>query len=199
MPASKSQLTTIDNAMREARLSPADYFLGILSSADHHNAAADIYNHVHYILDAIHLGCGPATLQWALTIVLGMCSTSCILGAIYEKDEWDVIQWAKDLTFGKCEAELVPLVKPNGGFHFNTENMTYDQINNFDLRAIIQRSKLDAPMVWEFLNVVMDIDTKAKYQRNRTKQKSIAQSADAREEHLDIVCPGILYSPVQYQ
>ena len=32
MPASKSQLTTIDNAMREARLSPADYFLGILSS-----------------------------------------------------------------------------------------------------------------------------------------------------------------------
>ena len=68
-----------------------------ISSADHHNAAADIYNHVHYILDAIHLGCGPATLQWALTIVLGMCSTSCILGAIYEKDESDVIQWAKDL------------------------------------------------------------------------------------------------------
>ena len=192
MSASISQLTSITNAMREAGSSPAGYFLGILNSVDDHNAATDIYNNIHYILDAVYTQCGPVVLQWALATVLENCNTGCILGAIYERHESDVIQWAKELTFDKCGAELNPLTTPKGGFHFNAENTTHDKIEGFNLKAVIQKSKSDAPTVWEFLDVMMDLDTNAKYQRNRAMQKRLARSADyvdgARQEHLDIVC-----------
>ena len=166
MFVSPSQLTSLIGCIREAGSTPAEFILQILRS-DSHDAAMNI-----------------------------MANVDLVLEAIYVRGESVVLQWARDITFSQCEMEVIPLTLSKSGFHFHAEKTTEDKINNFSLEASVQKFRSEAPTVWEFLGLIMDVNTNAKYQRDRQLlgERHITRE---RQDILDVVCVAFAVSNPQ--
>ena len=156
MFVSPSQLTSLISCIREAGSTPAEFILQISWSDDSHNATMNI-----------------------------MANVDLILEAIYMRGDSAVLQWAQNITFDHCEMEVIPLTLSKSGIHFHAEKTTEDRINNFSLEALVQKFRLEAPTVWEFLGILMDADTNAKYQCDH----QLLREPDYEwQDLLDVVC-----------